>query len=63
MLYDLKLYDLRVLADGEASLVSLATKADEISNQLVLQKAQFDYLARKADAMHRRLLRESGRTR
>ncbi len=63
MLYDLKLYDLRVLADGETSLASLASQAEEISSQLVLQKAQFDYLARKADAMHRRLLRESGRTR
>ncbi len=53
-LYDLKLYDLRVLHDNETNLDTLKTKVNEISNALAIQKAQFDLLAMKAKAFRSR---------
>ena len=54
-LYDEKLYDLHVLPGNEPSLNALKKKVEDISAQLVTQKARFDFLARMAAAMHNRL--------
>lgn len=53
-LYDEKLYDLRVLPHTESALEPLKAKVEEISNLLVIQKAQFERLAKLAKAIHAR---------
>jgi hypothetical protein len=50
-LYDEALYDLHNLTYAETNLFFLKDKVDTISQQLVLQKARFDFLARKARHM------------
>jgi chromosome segregation ATPase len=55
LLYDDKLFQLRGLASTETSLVTLREKVDKISEELVTQKARFDYLAKKAEAERDRL--------
>jgi len=54
-LYDKKLYDFRMLAHRDISLKALIEKANDISEQLVIQKARFDLLAKKAETMLKRL--------
>jgi hypothetical protein len=51
LLYDEALYDLHNLTYAETNLSFLKTEVDAISQQLVLQKARFDFLARKARHM------------
>lgn len=55
LLYYEKLYDFRMLAYNENSFDALREKVEDISNQLVTQKAKFDLLAKKASAMRQRL--------
>lgn len=50
-LYDEKLYDLRVLRYTDLKLEPLKAKVEEISSLLVIQKAQFEYLAKLANAV------------
>jgi chaperonin cofactor prefoldin len=57
-LYIEKLYDFRRLAYpaySDLSLKSLKEKVEDIRKRLVTQKAQFDHLAKKAEAMRKRL--------
>jgi len=54
-LYEVKLYELRRLKDSKRGLESLKRAVDRISNKLVTQKARFDLLAKKAEAMRRQM--------
>ena len=53
-LYDEKLYELRTLPHTDPALPSLKAKVEEISNLLVIQKAQFERLAKLAKAIRAR---------
>lgn len=53
-LYDEKMYDLRVLRYSGNDLDSIKAKVNEISNALVIQKAQFERLAKVANAVRER---------
>jgi predicted nuclease with TOPRIM domain len=53
-LYDLKLYDLRVLPHNMNTLGPLKAEVEKICNVLVVQKAQFEYLAKQAKATRSR---------
>jgi hypothetical protein len=54
-LYYMKLMDLTSLGNTEATLATLREKVDKISEELVIQKAGFDFLAKKAEAERDRL--------
>jgi hypothetical protein len=54
-LYDSKLYDIRRLADKNLPFDALKSEVKEVSRQLIMQKAEFDLLAKQAEAMLRRL--------
>jgi len=54
-LYEDKLYELRRLRDSKRTLPSLKKEVDRIAKKLVTQKASFDFLAKKAEAMRRRM--------
>ncbi len=54
-LYQEKLFSLRRLEDSSMPLEQLKTEVDGICRQLTTQKARFDLLAMKAEAMRRRL--------
>lgn len=55
LLYEDKLYDFRQLKDTVDSLEQLKVRVATISDQLVTQKANFDLLAKKAEAMRERV--------
>ena len=56
-LYEQKLYDLRLLQDRFLPIEDLKRTVDGITKHLVVQKANFDLLAKKAEEMRRRLPR------
>jgi hypothetical protein len=54
-LYEEKLYELRRLLGSATTLESLKETVTALSEQLVMQKAKFDLLAMKAEAMRQRM--------
>jgi hypothetical protein len=57
MLYHDNLFNIRILSNQEMDIEILKQRLDEIADMLVIQKAKFDSLAKRAQSMRNRLIR------